>query len=156
MTIQALNPDKKQCYFIVYGNKLQMQRSYFGSIAVAKSVSNGKVVDIIPEVIYEGDVFEYTKKRGKNVVTKHEQSFDNINKDNIKGAYATIIYSDDTEESILMTMDQIKQAWKQSKMNPIDDKGNIKTTPYRDWETDRKSTRLNSSHSGESRMPSSA
>ena len=30
----------------------------------------------------------------------------------------------------------------------------IKT--YRDWETDRKSTRLNSSHSGESRMPSSA
>ena len=28
--------------------------------------------------------------------------------------------------------------------------------PYRDWETDRKSTRLNSSHSGESRMPSSA
>ena len=29
-------------------------------------------------------------------------------------------------------------------------------SPYRDWETDRKSTRLNSSHSGESRMPSSA
>ena len=27
---------------------------------------------------------------------------------------------------------------------------------YRDWETDRKSTRLISSHSGESRMPSSA
>ena len=27
---------------------------------------------------------------------------------------------------------------------------------YRDWETDRKSTRLNSSHSGEARMPSSA
>ena len=32
--------------------------------------------------------------------------------------------------------------------------GNV--TEYRDWETDRKSTRLNSSHSGESRMPSSA
>ena len=31
-----------------------------------------------------------------------------------------------------------------------------KRGPYRDWETDRKSTRLNSSHSGESRMPSSA
>ena len=29
-------------------------------------------------------------------------------------------------------------------------------TPYRDWETDRKSTRLNSSHSRASRMPSSA
>ena len=35
-------------------------------------------------------------------------------------------------------------------------KHDSKETPYRDWETDRKSTRLNSSHSGESRMPSSA
>ena len=31
-----------------------------------------------------------------------------------------------------------------------------KENPYRDWETDRKSTRLNSSHSAKSRMPSSA
>ena len=30
------------------------------------------------------------------------------------------------------------------------------TLSYRDWETDRKSTRLNSSHSAKSRMPSSA
>ena len=35
---------------------------------------------------------------------------------------------------------------------------NIKSTmqSYRDWETDRKSTRLNSSHEIPSRMPSSA
>ena len=32
----------------------------------------------------------------------------------------------------------------------------IKAYEYRDWETDRKSTRLNSSHSAKSRMPSSA
>ena len=31
-----------------------------------------------------------------------------------------------------------------------------KALQYRDWETDRKSTRLNSSHSAKSRMPSSA
>ena len=31
-----------------------------------------------------------------------------------------------------------------------------KISAYRDWETDRKSTRLNSSHSAKSRMPSSA
>ena len=31
-----------------------------------------------------------------------------------------------------------------------------KLREYRDWETDRKSTRLNSSHSAKSRMPSSA
>ena len=32
----------------------------------------------------------------------------------------------------------------------------IKLKHYRDWETDRKSTRLNSSHSAKYRMPSSA
>ena len=32
----------------------------------------------------------------------------------------------------------------------------INRKDYRDWETDRKSTRLNSSHSAKSRMPSSA
>ena len=33
---------------------------------------------------------------------------------------------------------------------------NVSLDLYRDWETDRKSTRLNSSHSAKSRMPSSA
>ena len=32
----------------------------------------------------------------------------------------------------------------------------LPSAAYRDWETDRKSTRLNSSHSAKSRMPSSA
>ena len=41
------------------------------------------------------------------------------------------------------------------------DRGNFSLSgyceaPYRDWETDRKSTRLNSSHEIPSRMPSSA
>ena len=34
--------------------------------------------------------------------------------------------------------------------------GSNSVMQYRDWETDRKSTRLNSSHSAKSRMPSSA
>ena len=38
----------------------------------------------------------------------------------------------------------------------LDAMSKIEKSSYRDWETDRKSTRLNSSHSGESRMPSSA
>ena len=50
------------------------------------------------------------------------------------------------------------------KLNPSDDDllSMVKSrhlqhpATYRDWETDRKSTRLNSSHSAKSRMPSSA
>ena len=38
----------------------------------------------------------------------------------------------------------------------VKEKETLKRIWYRDWETDRKSTRLNSSHSAKSRMPSSA
>ena len=58
---------------------------------------------------------------------------------------------------------ELYQVWKKE-MLLIDEEGNElylpKTeqipTKYRDWETDRKSTRLNSSHITRSRMPSSA
>ena len=43
-----------------------------------------------------------------------------------------------------------------SKENPNSQKLPYFGVIYRDWETDRKSTRLNSSHSAKSRMPSSA
>ena len=39
---------------------------------------------------------------------------------------------------------------------PVIIQGGMGIAAYRDWETDRKSTRLNSSHSAKSRMPSSA
>jgi recombination protein RecT len=125
MVIQGLNPDKKQCYFIVYGDKLTLQRSYFGSMAVAKEV-NENIDDIYGMVVYEGDELEYEIRRGKRYVTKHTQKLENIKKDKIVAAYASIVYLDGKEEYIIMTMDEIKQAWKQSKMYPIDDKGNIK------------------------------
>ena len=44
-----------------------------------------------------------------------------------------------------------------NRFNELDDSMRINCWErYRDWETDRKSTRLNSSHSAKSRMPSSA
>ena len=45
-----------------------------------------------------------------------------------------------------------------SELTPMEINILCQGVPYRDWETqeDRKSTRLNSSHSAKSRMPSSA
>ena len=125
MAVQGLNPDKKQCYFIVYGKKLMCQRSYFGSMHVAKMV-DPDIVDIYAQTVYADDEFEYEIRHGKEVVTKHVQKLQNIQPDKIIGAYATIVYKDGRELSTVMTFDQIKQAWKQSQMKPVDDKGNIK------------------------------
>ncbi len=125
MVVQGLNPDKKQCYFIVYGNKLQMQRSYFGSMVVAKAV-DPDVDEIVADVVYEGDEFEYSKVRGRNIVTKHVQKLENVQKDKITAAYCIVVYRSGKEEATIMTMDEIKQSWMQSKMKPVDEKGNIK------------------------------
>jgi recombination protein RecT len=125
MVVQGLNPDKKQCYFIVYGKKLQMQRSYFGSMAVAKSVDTN-IDEIYGLAVYEGDELEYEIRRGKRYITKHTQKLENVKKDKIVATYACVLYLDGKEEYVIMTMDEIKQAWKQSKMFPIDEKGNIK------------------------------
>lgn len=116
MVIQGLNPMKNQCYFIPYGNQLTLMRSYFGSITVAKQF--GEIEDITAEVIYEGDKVETEIKRGKTLIKTHTRSFENINKAKIVGAYATILYKGDAEESIIMTIEQIKTSWKKSKLNP--------------------------------------
>ena len=53
-------------------------------------------------------------------------------------------------------MYKIKKDIKFAYQLSTDGKHSITITGYRDWETDRKSTRLNSSHRSLSRMPSSA
>lgn len=138
MVVQGLNPIKKQCYFIPYGTSMTLQRSYFGTIAVTKSVQPN-IEDITADVVYQDDVFTYTKSRGKTIIKEHEQRLENIDNRKIVCAYATVIYKDGSEESLIMTMNQLKQAWKQSRMNPIDDKGNIKTGSTHDKFTEEMS-----------------
>lgn len=128
MVVQGLNPAKKQCYFIVYGNKLVMQRSYFGAKAVCMRVDK-TLDDIFAEVVYQGDELEYSIDRGRRVIEQHRQKLENIDDDKIVAAYAVAIDKQgNVKRSELMTMDQLKAAWKQSKMYPIDDKGNIKAS----------------------------
>lgn len=125
MVVQGLNPAKKQCYFIVYGNQLVLQRSYFGSMHIAKTV-DPNIKEIVPDVVYKDDVFSYGKERGRTVILKHDQKLENIKKGHIVAAYCSVFYKDGTEQTTIMTFDEIKQAWKQSQMNPIDEKGNVK------------------------------
>jgi len=126
MVIQGLNPAKKQCYFIVYGSKLSLQRSYFGTKAVALRVCPD-IKDIYAEVIYGGDELEFRIELGRRIIENHTQKFANIDDSKIVGAYAVAIdKGGEVSRSELMTLDQLKQAWKQSKMYPINDKGDIK------------------------------
>jgi recombination protein RecT len=109
MVVQGLNPSKKQGYFIVYGNQLTFQRSYFGTMAVTKRVTGAKSIDAA--VIYEGDEVDYEMINGRITNLTHKQKFGNINKDKVIGAYATIVLADGTVYHELMTIDELRKAW---------------------------------------------
>lgn len=112
MAVQGLSPAKTQCYFVVYGNKLQMQRSYFGTQAVLKRLS--EVKDIWANVIYQDDEFDYENFRGRERLISHKTKLENRDKE-IVGAYAVILTADDEEILTVMTRKEIETAWGQSK-----------------------------------------
>lgn len=124
MLYQGLNPDKNQCYFIPYGNELTLQRSYFGSMKLARMV-DPSITDICYDVVYNDDIFEIEKRRGHTIIATHRQKLENIGKNKIKAAYCSI-FRGDIEDTTVMTFDEIKSAWSRSKMNPIDERGNVK------------------------------
>lgn len=109
MVVQGLNPAKKQGYFIVYGNQLTFQRSYFGTMAVTKRVTGAKTIDAT--VIYEGDDVTYEMRNARVVNLEHKQKFGNINKDKILGAYATIVMADGEVYNEIMTIEELRKAW---------------------------------------------
>lgn len=126
MVIQGLNPAKAQAYFIVYGNILTLQRSYFGTKAVALRVAKN-LDDIFAEVVYKEDSLTYRIDKGRRIVEEHKQKLSDIKNESIIAAYAVAVDKEgEVVRSELMTIDQIKQAWKQSKMKPVLENGNIK------------------------------
>lgn len=112
MVVQGLSPAKTQCYFIVYGTQLQLNRSYFGTQAVLKRLNNVK--DIWANVIYQDDVFDYENDRGREKLISHKTAFENRDKD-IVGAYAVVLTADDEEILTVMTKKEIEASWGQSK-----------------------------------------
>lgn len=129
MVVQGLNPAKNQCYFIVYGDQLVMQRSYFGTMHVAKTVCP-EIEEIYSDVVYKDDEFEYQKVKGRTVIVKHTQKLGNVDPDKLIAAYCTIIYKDGSERSTIMTMAECKNSWRKSRMGVFSsgDKLNEKST----------------------------
>lgn len=113
MVVQGLSPAKKQCYFIPYGGKLQLSRSYLGTVAVTKRLKGVK--DVKAHVIYEGDEFEqeYDIDTATLKITKFNPKFENIDITKIKGAFAVVLGENGPIHTEVMNINQIKKAWGQ-------------------------------------------
>ncbi|MVX64984.1 recombinase RecT [Clostridium chromiireducens] len=113
MIIQGLRPAKKQCCFIEFDGKLQLTKTYLGNIAATKRLKGVK--NVFANVIYEGDEFSYelNLETGLKKITKHEQKFENIDTNKIKGAYAVVVREDNLNFVEVMNINQIKNLWNQ-------------------------------------------
>ena len=111
MVVQGLNPMKRQCSFIAYGNKLTLQREYQGSIAIAKRAG---LKSIVANPIFKGDEFRWQidRETGTKSIINHEQSFENYGGE-VVGAYAIVEMQDGSKNIEIMSMNQIKQSWNQ-------------------------------------------
>lgn len=113
MVTQGLSPMKKQCAFIVRGNKLCMEREYPGSIALAKRLA--KVKNIYPKALFKDDDFEYETdiKTGATIISKHKPRLENRKKENLIGAFAIVLFEDGSTDACVMSMEEIKTSWLQ-------------------------------------------
>jgi recombination protein RecT len=120
--IQGLNTAKKQAYFIAYGGKCVMQRSYFGDQAIALRVQPG--ITFYYQLIRRGDEVRTSIIAGRRIVIKHESDFAHENAE-IIGAYAGVLSA--TGEDLgaeVMTIEDIKRSWSMSKTyNPQNGNG---------------------------------
>lgn len=116
MVVYGLSPLKKQCDFIMYGNKLECSIEYTGNIALAKRF--GGLKEIKPNAIFEGDEFEFeiNVDTGKRKIIKHKQTLESIGSKTIKGAYAVLEMKDGSFDVEIMNIQQIKDAWNQGAM----------------------------------------
>ena len=119
MAILGLNPAKKQCYFIAYGNQLQLFVSYFGKSATIKRLKN-IISEPVGTLIYAGDELEIGfNELGERLVMNHKTSWKAQQEDKIEGCYATVHQQlkngQTVTRSALLTMKEIKEAWSKSK-----------------------------------------
>lgn len=112
MATQGLNPVKKQCYFVAYGNKCQLVPSYFGTLAILNRVKSLKRQPVA-NVVRQGDIFEYGYDLGtmEMVIRKHETALDNLDNP-IIAAYAVIVTEQERVVEI-MSRQQLENAWAQ-------------------------------------------
>ncbi len=117
MVVQGLTPAKTQCYFIVYGNQLTMQRSYFGTQQVLKRLP--EIEDIVAYVVREGEEFSVDyDETGNLVVTTHHTSFDKLDNE-IIGVYAVVTKLNGTKQYEVMTKKQIDKSWSKARTRNV-------------------------------------
>jgi len=80
-----------EAYPVPYGNKLQYQTSYAGSVKLAKKYSIRPIKDIYAKIVREGDEFEEVIVNGEPTINFKPKPF---NDGKVVGAFAVCLFAD--------------------------------------------------------------
>lgn len=110
---KELNVSKAQGYYIVYGDKLQFQPSYFGLSKMARDLAG---VNIMSNVIREGEEADVESRIDGSLVVRHKPSIKCLNNKIIAVyAVATDVSSGRVVNSDIMSVEEAKKSLAKSK-----------------------------------------
>lgn len=102
----------KECYLIPYGDQLNYQTDYKGSMKLIKKYSIRPVKDIYSEVVREGDEFEMSIVGNERKVNFKPIPFNNKP---IIGAFAVCLFEDGGVFTETMSLEELENTRKHSK-----------------------------------------
>lgn len=117
MCTLGLNPNKNQVYFIPYGDKLNLNISYFGKVAIVKRIKGVK--DVISDVIYRDTEYELiTDEFGmEDIKINKPCPLDQRTGENIIGVWCKVIVDEKIfgrdSHTTIMSIDDVKKSWNQ-------------------------------------------
>jgi recombination protein RecT len=95
-----------ECYLVPYGNSVNFQLSYTGSIKFVKKYSIRPIQDIYAKAVREGDTFHASIKDGRPTLDFEPLPFSNKE---IVGVFAVVIYQDGGMEYETMTKEEVEK-----------------------------------------------
>lgn len=113
MAQKGLSAANKTCYFLVRGDQLCCDESYFGKVLQVKRIYPHW--EPCPRVIYEGDDFTYETDphTGRRRLLRHEQTLASLD-GNFIGAYLYLPCADGGTDLYVMSRKMIMAAWAKS------------------------------------------
>lgn len=104
---------QSEAYLIPYGKTLQFMPSYRGNVKTVKKYSIRPVLDVYAKLIREGDDFQETIVDGRPSITFKPKP---LNEGKIVGAFAVCLFQDGGMVYDVMTLTELEQTRKASKM----------------------------------------
>lgn len=102
----------KEAYLVPYGNKLQYQTSYTGSVKLAKKYSIRPIKDIYAKIVREDDEFEELIEHGEQTINFKPKAFNN---GKVIGAFAVCLFKDGGIQYDTMSLSELENTRKHSK-----------------------------------------